>query len=60
MYLYRCPICAHSQRKTIDGRLRAGEPLWPLVREYALRSGELRHHRDVHVLGRAPGRRHGP
>jgi hypothetical protein len=45
----RCVVCCHSQQETIDARLRAGEPLWPLVRDYALRSGELRHHRDEHV-----------
>lgn len=54
-----CPICAHSQQATIDARLLAGEPLLPLAREYALRSGELRWHRDAHVLHREQrGRRH--
>jgi hypothetical protein len=52
--LTRCTICSHSQEAAINSRLLAGEPLLPLAREYALRSRDLRHHRDAHVFQRKP------
>jgi hypothetical protein len=45
-----CAICSHSQQESIDARLLAGENLSVLGNEYAVRTADLRHHRDDHVL----------
>jgi hypothetical protein len=49
-----CSVCSSSQQGLIDRRLLAGESLGALVAEYALSSRDLAHHRDAHVLKRAP------
>jgi hypothetical protein len=56
-----CRICSSSEQSVIDHRLRAGESLAVLSADYAMPTPELRHHRDVHVLGlgRSPRRRRG-
>ena len=45
-----CAICFHSQQESIDARLLAGENLRVLGNEYAVRTADLRYHRDEHVL----------
>jgi hypothetical protein len=52
-----CPICHHSQRSSIDERLRAARELRPVADEFGVRLTMLRHHRDEHVAGLARGRR---
>ena len=48
--LTQCTICNHSQQESIDARLLAGENLRVLGNEYGVRTPDLRHHRDAHIL----------